>query len=612
MRLLDKLLNRGEKTAFSLSKGANPGSLEPILKAVPADAFYPAQDQGLPVVDPSALINANMPMIVRLKELTVSDSSSFEDSYLEPIRRLAHIVQLLPASSCEHYSAPAGLFKMCLDLGFYALQSADGKIFTPNQTIEERHKNEPRWRYATFLAALSSQVYRSLTMMSIVDKNGVEWPRFTLSLTDWLSSTGANRYFVKWHSASGITGGEGASVLNKIAPAKKMDWLASGDVQIVRDMHQVSMGASHQTDSIMATVILQVTKKLLEVDESIRRSRYGSLTCGMHIEPYLLDAIRVNIESGKWKVNSPGSPVWFGSDGLFIEWPVAHGQALEVLRDRNIHGVPGSALTYAELLGKAGVTIQAENGLWVREILIPTESGGARTKLATAMRFVDALAIFGHQEFSNAPYPFGAELVRAEIAAGSNLVPGQMTKKSVVPAAQPDVVNVGDAEITEPVLPSEKDAVPTQIIENLHHAQPPAQNRGDKFNKPESIQGNTDGEIEYAKLISSEAKRWIKSPDVAESVGQLIHLHKLHRGDVAKTMSYGVALSVEWLTSESASDIPQFVKIFETNRWLGRPPNVKNEAVKLHEIQFDDAVKKAIVLSTTGAKTIGFNLGDKK
>lgn len=577
------------------------------LENVPPEAFYPPQDPGLPLVSPAALVRANERLIQRLRELTVSDRQNFDSAYLDPIFKLAELVQLLPASSHEHYAAPAGLFKMCLDLGFFALQSADGKIFTPNETIELRHRNEPRWRYATFMAAMTSQIYRSLTLMTVVNEHGAEWPRFSQSMTAWLESTNAKRYYIKWHSASNVTGAEGASVLAKIIPNERYDWLAQGDIQIVRDMNQVAMGASHQSDSIMASVIAAIHKRVMDVDESVRRNRYGELTIGMHLEPYILDAIRYQIEAGEWKVNKVGSPVWYGSDGLFLEWPKAHVDVQKVFAKQMLAGMPTSSITIAEVLGKAGVVIQNENGLWVRDMLVPETQDGPRVRKTTGLRFVDAMTIFGYLDTKNEPWPFGAELVNAEELAGINLVTAVAKKANdsvaneVSAASKVDeIVHVEPAQRNVQIGPK----VTSTALQEAGH--PP-----ETQESPNPVTDIDTGEISYASLIKNESKRWIKSADIAETLGHLIHLHSLHRGEIVKQFSFGVALSVDWIVNATPTEITQFIKIFETNRWLGKPTGVKNEALKLHEIQFDDCVKSAIVLSSQGAKAIGFNLGGR-
>lgn len=575
------------------------------IREVPREACYPPRDQGLPVVEPQALLDATPTLLKRLRELTVSDASQFEAAYLQPLRNLAELVHLLPASASDHYAAPGGLFRLCADMSYFALQSADGKIFTPHGTVEQRHKNEPRWRYATFLAAMACQIHRAFSLLTVTNDKGEEWPRFTTSLHQWLVQSGAQRYYVVWHQPVNVTGAEGAAVLSKITPAARMDWLAEGDVQIVRDMHQVAMGAAHASDNIMANVVNGIVRRVMEVDEATRRNRYGRLTVGMHAEPYVLDAMREAIEAGRWKVNQLGSPVWYGSDGLFIEWPRAHADVLAFFDRNGLAGMPRSSVTLAEMLGKAAIVIGAENGLWVRDVLLPQDDG-QRSRASTALRFVDALAIFGHMQAAHAAVPFGAELVQAESQAGANLVSQpkddkqKATPQPELAQAVTDTVTAGD----KPATPSASGPIDasgdTTVAQSEHaKAQPQAAPAPDP----------ATGEIVYADLIPASPRKWLKSPDIAETLGRMIQLQKEHRGEVVKSFPFGVALSVDWIGDESPTDITRYVKALETNGWIGRPPGVKNDAIKLHDLQFDDAVKKAIVLSVQGAQALGFAAG---
>lgn len=552
-----------------------------------AETIYPPADPGLPACDPDGLLDAVEATVSRLRELTVSDRANFETAYLAPIRELARLVHLLPASADGPYSAPAGLFHLCVDVAFYTLQSADGKIFTPNGTVEDRHRNEPRWRYACFLAGLCCLVQRTLTQLTVTTAQGQEWPRFSSSLWSWLSAGNHTRYFVNWHARSSIGAGEGAAFLNFVAPKERLDWLSQGDVQIVRDMHQVAMGAAHDTDSIMAGVVNRIVKRVLDVDDARRRSRYGRLTIGTHVEPYVLDALRVPIETGRWKINKPDSMVWLASDGLFIEWPGAHADVLRHFDDLRLPGLPRSAVTLAEILGKAELLIQAESGLWVREVLVPDGRQGERRR-TTAMRFVDPTAILGHLEIESMPGPVGAELVEAEQKAGAASI-----TPSSVKAKAPEI--------------GRRESEPAAV------AAPAAESGSSLCNEPGSLLPADDsGEIVFSDLLKPEAKRWITSPDICEAVGHLIDLHRRKKGEAAKSFPFGVALSVDWITENTVADIANLVGVLERNRWLGRPTSVKNEALKLHELQFDDGTKRAIVLSLTGAAALGFEVGAKR
>lgn len=586
--VLSTILNKfGVQTAPRPAAAASPRP-----RAAPAAAVslvYPPVDAGIPACDPEHIVQAASGRIDRLRELTVSDAANFDSAYVEPIRKLASLVHLLPASACDHYAAPAGLFNLCLDVAYFALQSADGKIFTPSGSVEQRHANEPRWRYATFLAALCCQVYRSLTELTVTNDQGQEWPRFTHALADWLEKTGSSRFYVNWHQPANVTGGEGAAMLSLIAPKERLDWLAQGDVQIVRDMTQVALGASHESDSIMARVVTSMVRRVLDVDKSTARSRYGRLTLGTHAEPYILDAFRHLVETGAWKINA-GGPIWYGTDGLFIEWPGACADVQRVFEANKLVGMPRSSVTLAEMLGKAGVVIQAESGLWVRNALVPHEDGTPRP--TTALRFVDAVAILGFLELPSATQPFGAELVMAERQAAAAAAPAP-TAAPATPAPAPSLP-AAPPQAPAPASVSAATSAPAAVV-------------------PEANVGAADNgeEVDFSKLLKPETRRFV-SADIAEVLGQLLHLHGQHRGEIAKSIPSGVALSVDWVSEHTGADIIQFVRTLDKLKWLGRPQGTRNDAAKLHEVQFDDKVKQAIILDAQAAKNLGFTLAGRR
>lgn len=546
---------------------------------LPVEVVYPPRDPGLPAIDPLLMVQGSKPRIDRLQQLVVSDRDAWEVAYLAPIQKLARIVHLLPASSSDLYPAPAGLFNLCLDVAYFSLQSADGKIFTPDGSVEERHKNEPRWRYATFLAALSCQVYRSLSSLTVVNEHGAEWPRFTTGLAQWLESTKTSRYFINWHESGDDRGSEGAAILSQIAPGARMDWLALGDVQIVRDMHQVALGTFHESNSIMARVVKTIVDRVAAVDVETRRSRYGRLTVGMHVEPVILDIMR-ELAQAKWRLNTKGSPLWWGTDGLWLEWPAANADFQAMANSRGTTGLPRTALTISEILGNAGAVVRHEEHGFVQPMMVLDSDGEVVRR--SGLRFGQPECLLGLMSCEPIDRPVGAEMYEAAQKA-STAIQSSTAVASPLGATTPTATN---------------EATPKPATAKLETA---------AVTNADSHPPEVDGSVAYASLISPQAKAVIRDAAMAELFGQLIHHKRVNRGDIVKAVPNGLAFCNDWIAENSATGVAPIFTLCRRNQWLGSPKGKPAITEELHEVQFDDKKKLALVLNKSAVAMIGFD-----
>lgn len=105
------------------------------------------------------------------------------------------------------------------------------------------------------------------------------------------------------------------------------------------------------------------------IDRSLHAdaSRYGSPLFGSHLERYLVDAIRrLGSKDPAWVPNRDKSRVWFGADGLFLAWPGAASDIVNLLESDQLAGIPKAPETMLEILSAAGVLEPGEgdSAIW--------------------------------------------------------------------------------------------------------------------------------------------------------------------------------------------------------------------------------------------------------
>lgn len=395
---------------------ARSGPPERIDPGVGAEALaYPSVDPGINARSVDDILAAHDDLLSRIKLCYGADRSTFESDLLAPIRNFAAYVNLLPATADNFFCEVGGLFRLGLEVGFYALQGTDGHIVSGRATISTRRHLEPRWRHATFLAGICCEIHRTLSHVVVTDERGEEWPAYLGPLTAWLAGRHSKRFFVRWLSGAQEARALGLFALPHVVPAATMQHLASGNTVAVPQMLASLAGIPmYREQNILVDLVKRATALVIDRNLVANANRYGRPILGAHIERYLLDAMRRLIAShSAWTPNQERSRVWHGKDGLFIVWPNAVNEIRKLLEEDALPGIPKAPETILELLLGAGVLEprSATQALWtiapppgkavveaVRlsspEILLPTYSELA-TPIASALVVPDAPARAG-------------------------------------------------------------------------------------------------------------------------------------------------------------------------------------------------------------------------
>ena len=569
--------------------------------------LYPPVDPGLPAVSPEEIIHGASAKIKRLAEIAGGTATEFERLYMVPLRNLAEQVHLLPATPHTFYSGPGGLFNMSLDVALLARQSAEGKIFVPEATIEVRHRTEGAWRYSAFIAGLLSQLHVPVGSMTVTSPLGEQWPRYGISVYEWIKGKNLRKYHVIWHDKAKVTGAEGASLLSTVVPPDVMDWLATTDSQIIRDINIAVTREMAASESILGAILKSVVARVKEVDTLQQPSRFGRLTVGTQFEPHLLNAMRELVEDGTWRCNEPGGTVFWGSDGLYIAWPMGLKDVLSVFAKRSLNAMPQSSVTLAEMLGTSGIIISKDTGVWVHDIVVKDKSGVPQT--LSAMRFKDPVVLLGHLPLKNIAEPYGKLLVEAQreqlALAGANLQPAAVpanskatgsslstTASSPGPGATPAAQSLAPIEVVSPAAPPAVPQVPTSARPNTSPA----------------VLQHVEDVMPGDRLPADVLKRLhLKNTDSAASaLGMALEQAMQYRTDRVRTLEWGVAICCLWLTDVAGFSIPDLASPLDRAGVIAKNPEGKSVAL-VSKVVFSDSPEPrlALVLKLDFATRVG-------
>lgn len=396
LKLLQNLLPQ-KKTLTSVTE-VNSLDVKQTFNEVKRVPRYPPFDHGVPVVVIDSIIESQADLISRIKVAFGATPEFFDEMVMRTIENYAAYVHLLPATKNENHNNAGGLFRLGLEVGFYSLQSADGKIFSTKESAERRRAQHPKWVFATFIAGLCSEIYRPITSMSVVNDSGEAWPALINPLYTWARDLNSERYHIHWTDVSNnnsqIWHSAAAYVLNMVIPPKCLQYLNEDNAQIVTFMTATIMGAARHGDgNMIGQLVRNSSSQVIDKDLKANSTYYGKLTVGAHLEPHIIDIMRELIATDVWTINTKQSRIWYAKEGCFIVWGPAFNEITSVMAKRKIAGIPSSPDTLAEMLMGSGVIEQQRNGSPYWDITLP-----GSPKLVETIKIVDPKIILTSDE----------------------------------------------------------------------------------------------------------------------------------------------------------------------------------------------------------------------
>ncbi len=415
-------------------------------------ASFASSDPGFEALPVERLLADQEALLARLKLCYGADRSSFEQELMPLVRRYAGYVHLLPATPDNYFKAPGGLLRLGLETAFFSLQGTDGHMFSGKATISARRELEPRWRLAAFIGGLCCELHRVLSHLIATTPDGEEWPSFMLPLVDWLQQRGATRYFLRWRPRAVELRGLGLFALPMVVSASVLEGLRHDDGAIVR-LLLASVGGVPQfrEHNVLDELVRRSLALVIDRDLLASADRYGSPQYGSHLERYLVDAMR-RLAAGHsaWAVNRDKARLWFGEDGLFLAWPEAAKDILELLEGDQLAGLPKAPDTLLDILLDAGVlTAPAEGSRnWA---IFPT---GAEKPIAAVRLASPAIVLAGH---GTLPAPLNRSMQRSDTIPSLRAT----VKTPPVPASHPALPIAKPAQLS--LIEADPNPVPATI-----------------------------------------------------------------------------------------------------------------------------------------------------
>lgn len=335
------------------------GSFSAAPAAAVAQPRIPARftphDPGIPLVPVDDLLHEHRDLLHRIHLAYGCSDDVFNKHVVDVVRRYAEYVHLLPATTDNYFCDPGGLLRMGLEVGFMSLQASDSVIYAGRETVTHRMHLEPRWRYATFLGGLLSELHCAYSKLNVTSgDDGQDWPAYMSPLTHWCLQNGFDRYYIRWSPRPLEARGQSLFAVPYILPTVIMQYLADRNTVIVPHLlGSISRNPSHKESNPIDSVVRIAIANVIERYLVGSAERYGKAIVGSHVERYLVDAMQRLVISGAWVINGPKARLWFGADGLYLVWPNAAADIVRLLERDQLPGIPKAPDSIAEVLSDA-------------------------------------------------------------------------------------------------------------------------------------------------------------------------------------------------------------------------------------------------------------------
>jgi len=310
---------------------------------------YPPFVRGLPMCPPERIIETQLEHLARIRTTLGLTPKEHETLILPLIRNCAAFVHLLPASEAHHHRGAGGLFRHSLEVGAWAAQFAEGRIFTYMKTPLERKQEEPRWVVATFTAALMHDIGKAASDMAVTNADGSsEWVPYMETLWEWGQRNKVDRYFVRWrHDRHKKHEQTGLLLTNHVLPTPLKAWLGEHTHEIIGTMLEATTCTGNH---VITQLVIRADSTSVDQDLKKNPSLGNEMSVGVPVERHILDASRRLINNGTWTVNKKGSRVWVTKEGVFIAWKAAAEEIVALLAEDRAQGIPRDKDTLADLM----------------------------------------------------------------------------------------------------------------------------------------------------------------------------------------------------------------------------------------------------------------------
>ena len=323
-------------------------------RAVEAET-YPQKSRPIPALPMHDIVDRYSGLLRSILDNLPLTSEEINRLIMPVVSRLIRLVHLLPASEAQHHSGCGGLLVHSLESAAIGLLYASNEVFDQGRTPEHRYRNQPRWICAAAVLLLIHDVGKVCDVV-VTDSDGNLWNPEAQPLLDWLVSTGAKQFFVDWKPEREHKEHERRSVrfaYRYLLTDDLVHYLtAVSDGELLNAIDDALMLGS----GTLSGILKLADGRSVAQDNARRKRISGDFTyvSSPLVNP-IIEAMRQNIASGRWQVNTSGGAVFVSPQGVFIRAEQDMGRSIrETAVSQGFSSIPVAIDRIANVLADAG------------------------------------------------------------------------------------------------------------------------------------------------------------------------------------------------------------------------------------------------------------------
>ncbi len=322
---------------------------------------YPPFMKGLPAVSPEKLLETQAELIERIADTAIALPAQFERYYLSTIERFARFAHLLPASQSHHHRGAGGLLRHSIEVGLWALQSADKVLLDAAKTPSQRREMEPRWQLAVFLAALCHDAGKPVTDLIVTNKDRTAiWKPIKEDLYAWAMKNGIEAYFLDWREGRARQHTALSNLIaDRIIGAETLEWIEEGGTELIVWLME-SLTCNPSPTNLIHDLVIKADQTSVERDLKTLGVAMAGYDLGVPVERHLTDIMRRFVKEGVWLVNEPGARLWNIEGNLYLVWPAAGEEIARQVCEDGIPGIPRTPDGILDMLAERQIAFVRE------------------------------------------------------------------------------------------------------------------------------------------------------------------------------------------------------------------------------------------------------------
>lgn len=313
--------------------------------------------QRVVVVDPiDAILEPEALRIRQMRETLRLRGDDFDRLFMSVLRAFASYAHTLPASEKHHHAWQGGLLSHSLDVALGSTRASSAFLYGHRVSPKHQDQVENQWRLAIAFTGLLHDCGKIFTGMKVTDDSGMKrWDPYQGTLIDWFKDQNVDRYRIEWEkSRQGHHEVLGAGLLHKFISPEIQSFLMSHHQNIWQSMTETIAGMDEEER--FGALVRSADQDSVARDLTTYRTEPAAIE-GERPETSVIQIIMELANADGWKLNVPGSRLWFIDGFVHLVWKSAAQDIAEKLQEKRIRGVPRETEALAELLIERGIAI---------------------------------------------------------------------------------------------------------------------------------------------------------------------------------------------------------------------------------------------------------------